>query len=76
MKIKKNLTWKDAWIENSQAPMTEMFYRAFKRLPTDEELRKFIDIFVIPRSQKVLEKEFKEFSRFVDENDKKRAEGI
>ena len=76
MKIKKNLTWKDAWIKNSQAPITEMFHNIFKILPTDDELRKFIDIFVMPRSQKVLEKEFKEFSRFVDENDKKRAEGI
>lgn len=69
--IKKNLTWKDKWINQSPASMTEMFYKVFKKLPTKDELRKFIDIFVIPKNQKELEIDFKNFVKLMGKNERK-----
>ena len=76
MEVKKKLSWKDNWIENSPAPMTEMFYRLFHRKPTDEELKEFIRIFVIPRSDKIMKQEFEEFKQTIEENDRQRTEEI
>ena len=61
MKIKRKLDWKDNWISNSTTPMTEMFYKVFERLPTKEELRKMVGIFIVPKNGREVKKKWKEF---------------
>ena len=52
IKEKRRLTWKDDWVEESDKPVSEMFYRTYERLPTEEELKIYIELVVMPRYNK------------------------
>jgi len=61
MEVKRKLDWKDDWIDESQAPITEMFYKVFGHLPIQKELRSMIDIFIITKSNKEVREKWRQF---------------
>ncbi len=69
MKIKKKLNWKDDWIEKSEMPMAEMFYRIFHRPPNKHEFMRFILIFVMTKDKLTIKREWKEFCEDITPNE-------
>jgi len=71
------LGWKSDWVKKSSAPISEMFYRTYERLPTDEELKKYIELVVMPQGNqysKWNKRKSKNLMKLIRKNDKEKRE--